>query len=258
MFVRTLLLLITSFMILSPAHGGEAVIYQHEDTTLEGYLAYPDPEEFQNKRPAVLIAHQWKGLGGYEKRRADMLADLGYIAFALDVYGQGIRPATTKAASAESSKYKDNPDLARERMMAALDHVRGINNVDVEDIAVIGYCFGGTMALELARAGADIDAAVSFHGGLATQEEAEEGKVKAAIQIHHGADDPYVEEDEVEDFREEMNEAQADWHIISYADTVHSFTEKEAGNNPKSGVAYNAKADQRSWAYTLEFLEQVF
>ncbi len=253
------LFLTAMFVFLSaPAMAGETREYLDNDKRLEGYLALPDKEEFSGRRPAVMIIHQWKGLGDYEKRRADMLADLGYVAFAVDMYGKGIRPASREEAAAESSKYKNDPDLARGRAMAALDYVRSLPRVDAEDIAAIGYCFGGTMALELARAGADIDAVVSFHGGLSTKDDADDDDVKASILVHHGAADPHVDEDEVEDFMEEMDDVNADWQFIAYAGAVHAFTEKEAGNDPSTGVAYDAKADKRSWAYTLEFFKQIF
>lgn len=241
----------------APALAGESVTYTHDGTTLEGYLAVP--EEGDGPFPAILIAHQWKGLGAYEKSRADMLAKLGYVAFAVDVYGQGVRPESQEAAAAESSKYKSNPELARGRMMAALETVRGMENVDATKIAAIGYCFGGTMALELARAGADIAGVVSFHGGLASEKPATEaGALKPAIFVHHGAEDPYVSDEEVARFKQEMRDTKADWQFISYADAVHAFTEKEAGNDPSKGVAYNEKADKRSWAYTLDFFRLIF
>lgn len=254
----TFLTLCLGLTFLAPvAEAGEPRIYQHGEAVLEGYLVTPDTTSLE-ARPAIIIVHQWKGLGDYERRRADMLADKGYIAFAADVYGQGIRPADNKAAAAESSKYKSDPELARSRMAAALDYVRSLPGVDADNIAVIGYCFGGTMALELARSGADVDGVVSFHGGLATKEDAEDGDIKASVLVHHGAADPHVKDKEVEDFKEEMDEANADWHFISYADAVHAFTEKEAGNDPSKGVAYNAKADRRSWDYTLSFFKQIF
>ena len=252
-------LFLSLFVIAGSASAGETEIYENQKGQIfEGYVAYPDSVEFKGVRPLILVAHQWKGLGEYEKKRADMLADLGYIAFAVDVYGQGIRPSMTEEAKTESSKYKNEPDLARERMMTALNHAKGLRNADTGRIAVFGYCFGGTMALELARAGADIDAVISFHGGLATDKKAQKGTIKPAIQIHHGEADPHVSQAEIEAFIAEMNNAEADWHMISYADAVHAFTEKEAGNDPSTGAAYNEKADKRSWAYTLEFLEMMF
>lgn len=252
--------LIMIFLLLgaSQAHAGETVTYQDGDVTLEGYVAYPDSENFSGNRPGILIVHQWKGLGEYEKQRADMLADLGYVAFAIDMYGQGVRPSSTEEASAESSKYKNDPALARQRLHAALDKALTLSNIDKENIAILGYCFGGTMALELARSGANVNAAVSFHGGLTTKKKAENDAITATIQIHHGAADPYVSAEEVSGFKEEMENANADWHFISYADAVHAFTEKEAGNDPSKGVAYDEKADKRSWAYTLALFEQVF
>lgn len=258
--LKTTLKFLSVFLFLgaSAAYAGEAITYKDGEVVLEGYVAHPDTEEFSGERPGILIVHQWKGLGEYEKKRADMLTDLGYVAFAIDMYGEGIRPTTMKGASSESSKYKSNPELARTRLHAALNQALTLPNIDKDNIAIIGYCFGGTMALELARSGANINAAVSFHGGLATKKNAESEKLKATIQVHHGADDPYVSAEEVTKFKAEMNEANADWHFISYADAVHSFTEKQAGDDPSKGVAYNEKADQRSWAYTLTLFEQVF
>lgn len=238
--------------------NSEEINYSHGDTVLQGFVAKPNKDTYPGKRPIILIAHQWKGLGEYEKQRANMLANLGYVAFAVDVYGQNVRPDTNKAAAAESSKYKGNPELARARMIAALETAKGFEDVDTTKIAVLGYCFGGTMALELARSGADIDAAISFHGGLASKQPAQRDTVKASIQIHHGAADPYVSSEEVTAFKQEMDQADTDWHFISYADAVHSFTEKAAGDDPSKGVAYNKEADERSWAYTLSLLEQIF
>ncbi|HPF78973.1 MAG TPA: dienelactone hydrolase family protein [Alphaproteobacteria bacterium] len=258
--IRYLILFVLFFTNLMPhsAKAGETKLYKDGDVTLEGYLAMPDPDKFKGERPAILIAHQWKGLGEYEKRRADMLADLGFIAFAVDVYGQGIRPKTTQEALTEATKYKSDPDLARRRMSAALDYVQTLPFVDKGKIAAIGYCFGGTMVLELARSGAKINGVVSFHGNLATTKPAQKGDVKAPILIHHGAVDPVVTQYEVENFKKEMGEAQADWHMIVYADAVHAFTEKEAGDDPSDGAAYNEKADKRSWAYTLQFFDEIF
>ncbi|MCB1782638.1 MAG: dienelactone hydrolase family protein [Alphaproteobacteria bacterium] len=247
-------------LILLPisARAGEIEMYKDGETTLEGYLAKPDAEKFPGARPAILIAHQWKGLTDYEKHRADMLADLGYIAFAVDVYGQGIRPATSEEAMKQSSIYKNDPALARQRMNVGLTHLLGLPGVDKEKIAAFGYCFGGTMALELARSGADLKAVIPFHGGLATKEPAAKGVIKAPILAHHGANDPYVTKQEVADFEKEMDEAGADWQLVTYANAVHAFTQKEAGDDPSQGAAYNEKADHRSWAYTLDFLNQIF
>lgn len=244
------------FLLATPAMAGEVVAYTHDGTTLEGYVATPKAGE--GPYPTVLVAHQWKGLGEYEKQRADMLADLGYVAFAVDVYGQGVRPETVELAAKESTIYKDDPVLARGRMNAALEYARSLPQVDKDKIAAMGYCFGGTMVLELARSGADIDGVVSFHGGLATKAAAGKGDIKSSVFVHHGAVDPYVKDDEVATFKEEMKTSNADWQFISYADAVHAFTEKASGDDASTGVAYNEKADKRSWAYTLEFFKELF
>lgn len=245
---------VMAMFIALPASAGETLTYTDGDTTLEGYLARAENTD-TDEAPAVLIVHQWKGLGDYEKSRADMLAAAGFNAFAIDMYGKGVRPETPEAAGAEATKYKTNPELSRHRLNAALDYVRSITGVDDRNIAIIGYCFGGTMALELARSGADIKSAVSFHGGLSTPAPVTApGIIKAAIEVHHGADDPHVPKAEVDGFVTEMNTAKADWVLTQYAGAVHSFTEKAAGDDPSKGAAYNEKADKRSWAATLDFL----
>lgn len=254
-FLKTLIFAVALFIAL-PAHAGETLSYSDGDVTLEGYLARAEGVADDSEAPAILIVHQWKGPGAYERSRADMLAALGYNAFVVDMYGKGVRPDTAEAAGAEASKYKGDPALARKRLQAALDYVRTLAGVDTGNIAVIGYCFGGTMALELARSGADIKAAISFHGGLSSKAPVTApGTIKASVQVHHGAADKFVPPEEVRQFTAEMDEAGADWMLTFYSGAVHSFTEKEAGNDPSTGVAYNEKADQRSWAAALDFLK---
>ncbi len=252
--LRFALLLASAFLIGAPAAmAGETVTYKDGPATLEGYVAHAT----RPNAPIVMIVHQWKGLGAYEKSRADMLAKQGYTAFAVDMYGQGIRPQDPKDAGAMAGKYKGDSALARQRMTAALNYAKTIPNADATRIAVIGYCFGGTMALELARSGADIKSVVSFHGGLASPAPVNQaGIIKAAIAIHHGADDPHVPPAEVRGFEAEMKAAKADWTFTEYAGAVHSFTEKEAGNDPSKGAAYNEKAYKRSWEAALDFLKE--
>ncbi len=236
-----------------PALAGEPFVYKDGDTMLEGYFARTKADA---PAPVVLIVHQWKGLGDYEKGRADMLAEQGYNAFAIDMYGQGIRPQTTDDAGKQAAIYKNDPALARQRLHAALEQVRAMSSVGPE-IAIIGYCFGGTMALEAARAGEPLAAAISFHGGLATKAPADR-KISVPLQVHHGADDPYVKPEEVATFKEEMKQADAKLDFHAYAGAVHSFTEKEAGNDPSKGAAYNESADKLSWQRSLEFLKTAF
>ena len=182
--------------------AAQALNYNDGDTALTGYLA--TPENNADKAPIIMIVHQWKGLGEYEKKRADMLADLGYVAFAIDMYGRDVRPATTEAAKTESGKYKNDLNLAHSRLQAALQTARNLNVGDPDKIAIIGYCFGGTMALEAARMGADVEGVVSFHGGLGTSRPIAENAGPPEIEVHHGAADPMVSAAEVDAFMQEI------------------------------------------------------
>ena len=244
----------------SPSFAGDMVTYYDDGTALEGYWAPAQcPEGTQEtQHPTVLVIHQWMGLGDYEKGRADMLAQKCYNAFAVDMYGKGIHPQNRDEAAQLSSLYKDDPAAGRQRITAALDYVRSLDSVDPARIIAIGYCFGGTMALELARSGADIKGVISFHGGLSTKAPAEANAIKASIQVHHGAADRFVPQEDVINFMIEMDMAGADWSLTQYANAVHAFTEKDAGNDPSTGVAYNEKADIRSWAAAQDFMQELF
>lgn len=234
----------------------EIVDYKEGNTDLEGYLAIDD--QVTTPRPAVLIVHQWGGLGEYEKRRARMLAELGYVAFAIDVYGKGIRPVDPVERKNLSDLYKSGDRaLFRAREIAALNHIKTDPRVDPAKVVVIGYCFGGTGALELARAGADIVGAVSFHGALTNPNPQDVFKMTMPVSIHHGAIDPMVPPSEVGQFKTEMDLAHIDYAFTAYGNAVHSFTEKEAGDDASDGVAYNEKADKRSWESLLSFLKEV-
>ena len=233
----------------------ETVEYTQGDVTLEGFHAYDD--SIQGKRPSVLIVHQWKGLGSYEKKRAEMLAKLGYNVFAADIYGKGIRPASPKEAGALAGKYKSDRALLRERVKAGLDALRKNEMTDPQKVAAIGYCFGGTTVLELARSGADVSGVVSFHGGLSSPNPGDAKNIKAKVLVLHGADDPHVMP-EVPDFQDEMRKAGVDWQLVSYGGAVHSFTDWNAGNDNSKGAAYNEKADKRSWEAMKEFFAEIF
>lgn len=245
--------LLLTTMMTTPLNGN-SVDYKDGDTVLEGYLAKPDKDIVA---PAVLVIHQWGGLGDYEKRRADMLAKMGYVAFAVDVYGKGVRP-TGQARGQMAGKFKGDRPLFRQRLSAALDYVRGVPGVDKKRVAAIGYCFGGTGALELARSGADILGAVSFHGGLDGANPETAKQIKAKVLVLHGADDPFVPAKDITAFMEEMRAGKVDWSMISYGNAVHSFTEVEAGNDNSRGAAYNAEADRRSWDAMQDFLGEIF
>ena len=233
------------------------VIYSQNGVELEGFHVFDD--SISGKRPAVLVIHQWTGLSDLEKERSRMLARLGYNVFAADIYGKGIRPQAP-AAGAEAGKYKGDRSLFRARLDAGLAALKKDERTDAEKIAAIGYCFGGTGGLEIARAGTALKGVVSFHGGLdaAAGMTAQPGKIPAKILVLHGASDPYVPTAQVDAFQKEMTEAAADWQMISYSGAVHSFTNKGAGNDPSKGAAYQEAADQRSWLAMQSFFAEIF
>lgn len=234
----------------------ELIEYRHGDVVLEGYLSYP--KDAKGKLPGVLIAHQWMGMGDYEKGRADETARLGTVAFALDIYGKGVRPKDVPEAAKTATGYKNDRPLLRARALAALDVLRKHPRVDASKIAVQGYCFGGTTALEVARSGAEIAGAVSFHGDLSSPTPEDAKKIKGKVIAFHGADDPFVPPAQVAGFEEEMRKGGVDWQLVSFGGAVHSFTLKHAGNDNSKGAAYNAKADVRSWEMYRDFLAEIF
>lgn len=261
--MRTLLaFLFLCISVIAPAHAatGHDISYRDGDTELQGYWvdAQGLPERDHKPAPVVLIVHQWKGLTDYEKSRAEQLAGLGYNAFAIDMYGKSVRPTDSAEAGKTAGIYKNDPALARRRLTAALDFARTQTGVDRDRIAVIGYCFGGAMALELARSGADIKGAVTFHGDLSTKAPAAKDAIKARVAVHHGADDPHVTQEAVDIFIKEMKAADANWTLTEYAHAVHAFTQKDAGNDPSKGAAYNADADKHSWESLVAFLKEIF
>ena len=234
----------------------QPIEYKQGETVCEGLLVYDNATS--GKRPGVLIAHQWKGLIAYEKRRAEMLARLGYVVFCADIYGKGVRADNPQDAAKLATKYKDERPLLRARVNAAFDQLKKQPLVDTKRTAAIGYCFGGTTVLELARSGADVAGVVSFHGGLNTPAPEDAKQVKGKVLALHGADDPYVPPAEVAAFEEEMRKAKVDWQLVGYGGAVHSFTMKEAGNDNSKGAAYNEKADQRSWEAMKVFFAEIF
>jgi dienelactone hydrolase len=253
------LILLSLAMITPAAHATiktEVVEYKVGDTTLQGFLAYDDSNT--KPRPGILLIHDWMGVSDYAESRAKQLAELGYVAFAADIYGKGVRPANPKEAGGLAGKYKDDRALYRERLKAGLAQLTGNKLVAPGQVAAIGYCFGGTGVLELARSGADLKGVVTFHGGLSTPTPQDAKNIKCPLLILHGADDPFVKPDEVAAFKKEMDDASVKYHFIAYPGAVHSFTRPDAGNDNSKGAAYNEEADHKSWAEMKKFFGKIF
>lgn len=232
----------------------KAVEYKHGDVVLQGWAAWEDG--FKEKRPGVLVVHEWWGHGPYARKRAEQLAKQGYTAFALDMYGKGVLAKDHEEAGKLAGAFNGDRLAMRARALAGLAELKKLPFVDETKLAAIGYCFGGTTVLELARAGTDLKGVASFHGNLASPTPAAEAP-KAKILVLHGADDGFVN-GALAGFVEEMRKAKADWQLISYGGAVHSFTVPEAGNDPAKGMAYDKKADERSWKALLAFFEELF
>jgi len=234
----------------------EVVEYRHGDTVLEGYLAYDDSQK--DKRPGVLIVHEWMGHNPYVRQRAEQLAKLGYVAFALDMYGKGVHAKDAKEAAEMAGKYKGDRKLMRSRAQAGLDVLRNSPLVDPKRLGAMGYCFGGTTVLELARGGAGLAGIVSFHGDLSTPLPEDAKNIKGRVLVLHGADDPFVPPAQVAAFEDEMHRAKVKYELVKYPGAVHSFTNPGAGNDNSRGAAYNADADKQSFEAMKKFFAEVF
>ena len=256
--MRIVVALLAAFMLTAEAQAAiqtEVVDYAHGDTALEGFLAYDDATTGQ--RPAILVVHEWKGLGVYAKRRAEQLAQLGYLAFAVDMYGKGVRAEDHTEAAQLSGLYRNDRQLMRARITVALDWLRQHRLTDTLKIAAIGYCFGGTTVLELARSGAEIAGVASFHGGLDTPTPEDAVNITGKVLVLQGGADTSTL-DGVEGLIREMQGAGVDYHLITYEGVVHSFTVSEAGDDPSNGMAYDEDADKKSWQALLDFFEEIF
>lgn len=233
----------------------KAIEYKHGETVLEGYLAY-EPRAAAQPQPGVLVVHEWWGCNDFARKQAEELANLGYVAFAVDMYGKGVTTTEREKAQQLSGQFKDNPKLMRDRVTAGLEVLRSQPNVDKNRIAAIGFCFGGTTVLQLAYSGADIRGVVSFHGGLVSLADADAKNVKAKLLVLHGADDPFIPAEEITKFQDSLRKAKADWQMVYYGNAVHSFTNPAAkGEIP--GAQYNAAAAARSRAQMRAFFDEV-
>ncbi len=233
-----------------------SVDYRIGDQSFEGLFVHPQASK--GKIPGVLMVHNWKGISDETKRQAERMARLGLAVFAVDVYGKGIRAKSVQDAMALAGKYKSDRKLFRERLLRGLQVLREQKEVDPAKIVAAGYCFGGTGAIELARAGADVAAVVSFHGGLDSPNPADGKNIKARVIALQGADDPYVKPADIAAFRNEMRAHKVDWQMTVYGGAVHGFTDIGAGPDASTGAAYNKNADERSFQVFTDLIEELF
>jgi dienelactone hydrolase len=233
----------------------KTITYRDGDTELQGFLAWDD--SVQGKRPGVLVVHEWWGLNDYARRRATQLAELGYVAFAVDMYGKGKVTQHPQQAGEWASTIRSNTPAWIARAQAGLKVLKNQDLVDTERLAAIGYCFGGSTVLQLAFAGEDLDAVVSFHGALPVPTEAQAKAVKGTVLVCHGSADAFIPRETIQQFIEAMNKGGADWQLIEYGNTRHSFTNPDADKVGIEMLKYNAKADQRSWAEMQALFNEV-
>lgn len=236
----------------------EKVDYKEGGQTLEGFVIYDSEQVKPGKTPGIVIVHDWMGVSDYVKMRGEQMARLGFVAFVADIYGKDTRPKDAKEAGDFAGKYRggDRKNL-RSRSEAAFNELKKNKNVDQSKISAIGYCFGGTAVLEMARMGLPVASVVSFHGGLSPMNMDDAKKIKGKVLVLHGAIDPYVKTEEIAQFQKEMDGAGVDYQFVSYSGAVHAFTQPQAGNDIKTGAAYNEKADKRSFIAMENFLKEV-
>lgn len=238
---------------------GREVSYTAGDTTLKGYLAFDTA--VKGPRPGVLVIHEWWGHNAYARKRAEMLAGLGYVALAVDMFGDGKTADHPKDAGAFAAAVMGDIEVGEARFRAAMAFLQAQKQTDPERLAAVGYCFGGAIALHMARIGLPLDAVASFHGNLSPQKEAREGKVKARILVCNGQDDSFIPREQIEAFHREMNDANVDYRFENYPGAVHGFTNPEAtalGRKFNLDLAYNEKADRKSWDALKDLLKGVF
>ncbi len=238
---------------------GKTVEYSVQGTVVKSYLVYDD--QIKGKRPGVLVVPEWWGLNDYARMRARMLAELGYTALAVDMYGEGKQATHPDDAKAFSSELMKNSEVAKARFMAAMEFLKQQGSVDPTRIAAIGYCIGGGVVLNMARQGVDLRGVASFHGSLTAVKPAQPGNIKAKILVLHGGADKFITPEQIEAFKQKMKSAGADFQFISYPGATHSFTNPEAtelGKKFNMPITYNADADKASWGELKEFLKKIF
>ena len=233
----------------------ETIDYREGDTQLEAYVAYDNT--IKEKRPTVLIAHAWAGRDDFVEEKARRLAEMGYVGFAMDIYGKGVLGDGAETNSKLMKPFMDDRALLRRRLFTALEAAKKLRAVDSSEIAAMGYCFGGLCVLDMARSGIDLKGVVSFHGLLKSPENIPAEKIKAKVLVLHGHDDPMATPDAVLAFEKEMTNAKVDWQLHVFGGTMHSFTNPEA-NDPNVGTVFNSLADKRSWIEMTYFFQEIF
>jgi dienelactone hydrolase len=246
--------LIALAMVYNTQAQLKAVVYTEDNQKLNGFAAIP--KKANSGKPGILILPAWKGIDKHAKDSADKLSNAGYYAFIADIYGEGKYPSDAKEAGESAGYYKKNYIRYQARIKAALDELIK-SGASPDKIVVMGYCFGGTGALEAARGHLPVKGVASFHGGLGKDPSRAVENIPVKILVCHGADDPYESQEEITAFQKEMRDTKADWQMIYYANAVHSFTDPDAGNDNSKGAAYNEKATKRSWEHFMIFLKEV-
>ena len=256
------ILFLCGWVVLASAEvKSEDLTYAVGDKTFKGYIAYDDA--LTEKRPGIIVVHEWWGHNEYVRQRARQLAELGYVAMAIDMYGDGKIAQNPDEAGTLSKEVYSQPEAAKERFTAALEVLKNFQWTDKERIGAIGYCFGGSTVLNMAIAGVnDLDGVVSFHGGLQLPaSEIKEGEIKSKILICQGAADTFVPEDQVKAFTQILDQTKADYQLISYAGAGHSFTNPQADDYAKQfnlPISYNKEADEKSWKDMQDFFNTIF
>jgi dienelactone hydrolase len=257
LLICTLALLFVSAASLAQAKvTTKTVSYKHGDQELEGVLAWDDAVE--GKRPGVLVVHEWWGLNDYARDRAKQLAGMGYVAFAVDMYGKGKLTKHPDEAKAWATQVRSNAAAWNERGRLGLEILQKNELVDPKRVAAIGYCFGGSTVLTLALGGADLAAVASFHGALPPADKAQAEKIKGKVLICHGAADKFIPEEVIQKFRAALDEGGTDWQMVYYSGAQHSFTVPDADKAGVPGIKYDKHADERSWKHLKVMLDEAF
>jgi dienelactone hydrolase len=257
--IKLLMLVLSALLLATSVQAKvitEAVTYTEAGEEYTGYVSYDNA--IKGKRPGVMVVHEWWGLDDYAKRRTEMLAKLGYVAFAVDMYGTGKVTDSADQAKEWMTEVTADVEWWRERAMAGIRYLKNHKLVDANRIAAIGYCFGGGTVIQLAYSGLDINGIVSFHGSLPVADESAFGKIKTRMLIAHGNADPFIPREIVTKFQDTLDKADADWNMITYGNVLHSFTNPKSDSRGMAALKYDKQADEHSWQAMQHFFKDIF